>query len=225
MNIRLTIAAFSALFLALGAQESTAATVTFDSVGDFDAATGGGLPVEQFSPQTEPDANVSSASRTLQSTGTQFDVTSGGTTNLGTNFTLQFAGINMFIDPDDATAPNEITVTLASASNAIGFDFASVNNANAQTRALLGAGGDIFDLATFDDVAGGPAAGFIGLIFDAPVTSFTFFNSGATGTENFRIDNLQFGNVAAVPLPMGLVLLLSGLGLLAVTGRKSKAVA
>ncbi|PZP33490.1 MAG: hypothetical protein DI603_07890 [Roseateles depolymerans] len=66
--------------------------------------------------------------------------------------------------------------------------------------------------------------GFLGLAFDAPVTSLSFrIPAMRNGHTWFGIDNLQtYASVTAVPEPTTLAMLLGGLGAVGVAARRRK---
>ncbi len=75
-----------------------------------------------------------------------------------------------------------------------------------------------FKLPTTNDVA------FLGLAFDAPVTSLSFrIPATRNGHTWFGIDNLQtYASVSAVPEPASVALLLAGLGTVGVAARRRR---
>ena len=75
-----------------------------------------------------------------------------------------------------------------------------------------------FKLPTTNDVA------FLGLAFDAPVTSLNFrIPATRNGHTWFGIDNLQtYASVSAVPEPASVALLLAGLGTVGVAARRRR---
>jgi hypothetical protein len=57
-----------------------------------------------------------------------------------------------------------------------------------------------------------PGSGFLGFVGSVDFTSVRFVPLVNELSEFFEVDNLAFGNVAPIPLPGGLLLMLAGLG-------------
>ena len=164
-----------------------------------------------------------------------YDFTGGGSNfvNYGTGTTLggitytlgnggTFFGINKNLDYDAAyhksnyieweggSPTNTLTITLASYTNAIGFNFGQFYG-EADTITVTLGNGDTFT------PTGNTAYSFFGAISTSAFKTLTI-----TGSPYPTLDNLSLGPVAVVPEPETYGMMLAGLGLMGFIARRRK---
>ena len=174
------------LSFALSASAVTAATAIYTDVAAFDLATGGNLNMEDFSDTTFENVSISTntaGSAFLTNGQLRARPTPGGTT---------------------------LTYVFDSPTTAFGGDFdLSPGGAGNGLRFVLD-GSEIVS-----EEIGAPYVGFWGFVSDLPFTTLVVeAGSGPGIAETHLFDNLSFGvaaPVAPIPLPAGLLLLLSAL--------------
>jgi len=170
-----------------------ATTETFDSYASDTSFNGVAVDVGDFVLNADPigNRNLIDALPAVPN-GTDID---------GTTF------LNYFLQNTSAT------ITFDTAVTAVGFDISAFGNVgNVSSLSILDG---IFDQT---DIPGSGGVSFFGVTSDTAFTTLTFFSSINDG---FSVDNLTYGEAAAVPVPAGLPLLLGGLGMLGWLRRRS----
>ncbi|MGF1500175.1 MAG: VPLPA-CTERM sorting domain-containing protein [Paracoccaceae bacterium] len=117
------------------------------------------------------------------------------------------------VDGDGAQASLLITWTFPEAIFAFGADWDDTTNAGILTvTGNFDGMGD--ETVNFGSVLGDPGEGFLGIVGMGDFTQIAFGTALATEGEIFDADNLVFAAApdGVIPLPAGLVLMLTGLG-------------
>lgn len=176
---------------------------------------------------------INSATSGLAGAGTTIDFSEGGVAN-GTLVTNQFAGLGASFSPAmtllTSVSPrpnfagpslvnfggNPFTIfnpfTIAFSATVDGASFAmTANNGTATISALLN-GTAVSSFSTTTDTSANSFYGFSGFNFDAITVT-------ASSPQTVALDNLSF-NVATVPVPAALPMLMLGMFGLAVLGRR-----
>jgi hypothetical protein len=123
------------------------------------------------------------------------------------------------------TFPDPITFTFASAASSVGMFFG--NDDTCCTTSVFDAALDIFGAGGLIDTIfvtanmNDETDQFIGFISDEAVTSVTIrYGSGSDITLYTVVDDLRFNTAAAIPLPAGLPLAMTGLAALTLLRRR-----
>lgn len=210
--MKLTSMVVAGAFMAVGVGAAQAATTTYTSSADFDAATAGHQTIEDFSSGT--------AGETIPNGGV-FDgatyTTAGGSTLDGTIITNQFnsfSGLSLGGDQSNGAAQfffsgDSVTVTFAAPVFAVGVFF-NVNQGSGNfvltaAGATVSTGSAVYDTSTFV---------FDGLVSDTSFTTATFSsNDGGAGTASYNIPEIITEAAGpAVPEPAIWAMMLMGFG-------------
>lgn len=188
---------------------ANAAVTFFKDMSTFSGLMNGAVFVEDRFNHAYPAADTLNLDSGIVSTN------SGG--NRGPMDNSTFAGMYMnALDTDGGSASSLITWVFPNTFNALCFDYFGVGegtvqlNVNGESRSIR--------------LAGEGESGFFGFVSSDPITSITF--SSASGTpDDFAFDNVEFGDIAAVPLPAALPMFALGLAGLGALRRRKRAAA
>jgi hypothetical protein len=206
--------------LAASMPSSAAGVTFFTSQASFSGASSTTL-VETFEAGSIPAVprNVSLAGFTAN--GITYTPNSGNVFVANPGFTNFGAGVGTTTTSVlTANGDEDFTAAFSTAPTAVGFD-AYFNGLGPGSVRVFGAGNVLLDTfnfsGTLDDI------GYIGITSAAPIASIRWTTT-LGGRLNTGIDNISLGDATTtvVPLPPALALLLGGLAVLGVTGRRNR---
>ena len=209
---RLIGLSLTALSVAFGATSANAATVIFTDRTAFESAVLG-LNTFDFNSSTlnlNLDAGVDFGAFTISQT------TAGGSAYIrgpGTLGDVNGTRFVQFNDNSSGTVP--LMINFDDPVHALGFDYHNADT-NFDFHVYLNI------LGTDYLVASAGASGFFGFISTDTQSVFSFVDFPEAGSGTLGLDNLSWTTVAPVPIPGALLLMLSGLGFLGLTGARRK---
>ncbi|HTY98307.1 MAG TPA: PEP-CTERM sorting domain-containing protein [Rhodocyclaceae bacterium] len=203
-------ATLASLLVSAGAQ---AATTSFSSAAAFSTASGSGLAFESFETATlSTSTSVAFSGGTFSCSGSSYCPDFFGISSLGAD-----AGTKSvyFASPDIAT------ITFDAPVNAFGIHIGGAGDVAPITlTAYLGNGDSAvaLDDYTGSDKVFGTNNQFFGVISDTAFSSIIF--KASNFGDGIFFDSLSYGTVAAVPEPETYAMMMAGLSLLGLAGRR-----